>query len=389
MQASPAHPRDRYDPGVSAQGTITVAVGRFDDLIARGLRALIDDDEQLELVAEDVATVQLPTLLRGRRPNVAIVDAASLRSPAEVRTLSTRHSATHLLLLAERPIERRVRTAARVRGRRLPGEVDAVARRSERDPPRLARAAADAARRPRARTRVGAADGARGRRAERPAAAPLERADRRGAARQRRDGAHARAPHLPQARRLLAPRAARAEHARRRRPPAALDSSRGERAVSARRSSGRRRLLRLDRAGTASGAARPAGRGRRERPPRGRHDRQLRGAALRRRLGDARRPRAAAVPAGRVPAARLHDLPRRLSADDGDRPQPGRARRGRRPRRGLPRPLRAVLAARGDAPAGRRDLDAGGAHLLGRDRPQQARREGRLRRGEARRASSC
>ncbi len=103
MQASPDDARDRYDPGVSEQGTITVAVGRFDDLIARGLRALIDEDEQLELVAEDVATARLPTLLRGRRPNVAIVDAASLRSPAEVRTLSTRHSATHLLLLADRP----------------------------------------------------------------------------------------------------------------------------------------------------------------------------------------------------------------------------------------------------------------------------------------------
>jgi DNA-binding NarL/FixJ family response regulator len=83
--------------------TITVALGRFDDLLARGLRGLIEDDQQLELIAQDIATTQLPTVLRGRRPNVAIVDAARLRSPAEVRTLSTRHSATHLLLLADHP----------------------------------------------------------------------------------------------------------------------------------------------------------------------------------------------------------------------------------------------------------------------------------------------
>jgi DNA-binding NarL/FixJ family response regulator len=83
--------------------SITVAVGRFDDLIARGLRGLIDDDARLELIAEDVAPAQLPMVLRGRRPDVAILDAEELRSPAEVRALSTRHPATHLLLLAERP----------------------------------------------------------------------------------------------------------------------------------------------------------------------------------------------------------------------------------------------------------------------------------------------
>ena len=42
-----------------------------------------------------------------------------------------------------------------------------------------------------------------------------------------------------------------------------------------------------------------------------------------------------------------------------------------------------VLAARGDAPAGGRDQGGHGADLLGGDRPQQARGQGRLRRGEA------
>lgn len=82
---------------------ITVAVGRFDDLIARGLRGLIEDDQRLELVAEDVATAQLTMVLRARQPRVAILDTGQLRSLAEVRSITARHPRTHLLLLAQRP----------------------------------------------------------------------------------------------------------------------------------------------------------------------------------------------------------------------------------------------------------------------------------------------
>jgi len=83
--------------------TITVALGEFDDLLARGLRGLIEDEPGLELVASGVLAAQLTMVLRARRPSVAILDAGSLRSPAEIRTLTLRHPDTHLLLLAERP----------------------------------------------------------------------------------------------------------------------------------------------------------------------------------------------------------------------------------------------------------------------------------------------
>ena len=82
---------------------ITVALGAFDDLLARGLRGLIDDDPQLELVAADVSVAQLTVVLRARRPRVAILDSTRLRSPADVRNLTSNHPHTHLLLLAERP----------------------------------------------------------------------------------------------------------------------------------------------------------------------------------------------------------------------------------------------------------------------------------------------
>jgi DNA-binding NarL/FixJ family response regulator len=82
---------------------ITVAVGEFDDLVARGLRGLIEDDPRLELVAAGVAAAQLTMVLRARQPRVAILDAGALRSPADVRSLTSRNPHTHLLLLAERP----------------------------------------------------------------------------------------------------------------------------------------------------------------------------------------------------------------------------------------------------------------------------------------------
>jgi len=82
---------------------ITVAVGRFDDLLARGLRGLIEDDPSLAIVAADVPRAQLAAALRSQRPRVAILDAGSLRSPVEVRALSAAHPATSFLLLANRP----------------------------------------------------------------------------------------------------------------------------------------------------------------------------------------------------------------------------------------------------------------------------------------------
>jgi DNA-binding NarL/FixJ family response regulator len=81
---------------------VTVVIGRFDDLVTRGLRALVDEDPSLSLLADGVARDQLRGLLRARRPDVAIVDVATLTSPAEVREFGDAFPATRLVLLAER-----------------------------------------------------------------------------------------------------------------------------------------------------------------------------------------------------------------------------------------------------------------------------------------------
>jgi DNA-binding NarL/FixJ family response regulator len=86
-----------------SRSPITVALARFEDLISRGLRALIEDDESLELVAVDVPHEQMPEALAAHAPRVAILNFGSLRSAAEVRELHFGHPSTHLVVLGNRP----------------------------------------------------------------------------------------------------------------------------------------------------------------------------------------------------------------------------------------------------------------------------------------------
>jgi DNA-binding NarL/FixJ family response regulator len=86
-----------------SSGPITVAIGAFEDLLARGLRDLVTDDPSLELVATGIAPERLDETISFSRPRVALVDLATLPTPAAVRGLSQRHPDTRIVLLASRP----------------------------------------------------------------------------------------------------------------------------------------------------------------------------------------------------------------------------------------------------------------------------------------------
>jgi DNA-binding NarL/FixJ family response regulator len=88
---------------MSPSTPIRVVLARFDDLLASGLRRLIETDPSLEIVASDVEHTRLPVVLRAHRPGVAILDVGALANLAEVRELSDRHPATRLVLLASDP----------------------------------------------------------------------------------------------------------------------------------------------------------------------------------------------------------------------------------------------------------------------------------------------
>jgi DNA-binding NarL/FixJ family response regulator len=82
---------------------IRIVIGRFEDLTARGLRSLLAEDPTIELVAANVELDALDAALAKHKPEVAILNFGSLRTPVEVNRLYTAHPDTRLLVLANRP----------------------------------------------------------------------------------------------------------------------------------------------------------------------------------------------------------------------------------------------------------------------------------------------
>jgi DNA-binding NarL/FixJ family response regulator len=82
---------------------VRVAVARFEDIVAHGLRALITDDDNLELVADGIDHDELSRELSRTRPDVALLNFGSLSSTVELRELHRVHPDTRLVVLANRP----------------------------------------------------------------------------------------------------------------------------------------------------------------------------------------------------------------------------------------------------------------------------------------------
>jgi DNA-binding NarL/FixJ family response regulator len=82
---------------------ITIAIGEFEDLVARGLRALLEEDPNVEIVAEGADLDAMSAVLAEHSPGIAILNFGSLRSPIDVNHLHQAHPSTRLLILASRP----------------------------------------------------------------------------------------------------------------------------------------------------------------------------------------------------------------------------------------------------------------------------------------------
>jgi DNA-binding NarL/FixJ family response regulator len=81
----------------------TVVAGKFEDLIALGLRVLIEDDPSLDLVAGDVPLRDLGSVVAKHSPAVVLLDLGALSRPHDLRALHQRLSDARLLVLANRP----------------------------------------------------------------------------------------------------------------------------------------------------------------------------------------------------------------------------------------------------------------------------------------------
>lgn len=87
----------------SSRPSVRVAVAQFEDLVAHGLRALINEDDSLELVADGVPHGQLNSALASDQPDVAILNFGSLASASELRDLHHKFPEARLVVLANRP----------------------------------------------------------------------------------------------------------------------------------------------------------------------------------------------------------------------------------------------------------------------------------------------
>jgi DNA-binding NarL/FixJ family response regulator len=82
---------------------VSVAIARFEDIVERGLRSLIDEDVSLRLVASGFPHDELPATLAAYNPRVAILNFGSLQSASRLREVHRAFPDTRLVVLANRP----------------------------------------------------------------------------------------------------------------------------------------------------------------------------------------------------------------------------------------------------------------------------------------------
>jgi DNA-binding NarL/FixJ family response regulator len=81
----------------------SVVSAKFEDLVAVGLRVLISEDPNLELVAAGVPMEQVEEAIGKHSPDVVLLNFGTLRAPADVFQLHQAHPETRLVVLANRP----------------------------------------------------------------------------------------------------------------------------------------------------------------------------------------------------------------------------------------------------------------------------------------------
>ena len=86
----------------AGDGAVGVVIGRFEDLLERGIRGVVEDEPSLALRASDVPWERLPAVLAQTAAAVAIADAAAPRLPSDVQELVRALPACRLVLIAER-----------------------------------------------------------------------------------------------------------------------------------------------------------------------------------------------------------------------------------------------------------------------------------------------
>src|SRR5688572_32895511 len=99
----PHPPASSEDHPAVMKQPVTVAASTFEDLVAIGLRQIISEDSNIELVADDIALEDLESVLNSLQPSVVLLNYGSLPSPAFVYQLHQGAPDTRIVVLANRP----------------------------------------------------------------------------------------------------------------------------------------------------------------------------------------------------------------------------------------------------------------------------------------------
>jgi DNA-binding NarL/FixJ family response regulator len=82
---------------------VTVVAATFEDLVAIGLRQIIAEDENLELVAEGIPLDALEQAIKQHEPSVVLLNFGTLPNQAFVYQLHQQAPDTRIVVLANRP----------------------------------------------------------------------------------------------------------------------------------------------------------------------------------------------------------------------------------------------------------------------------------------------
>ena len=82
---------------------VTVVASKFEDLVAVGLKHLISEDPNLELVAADIPVNTIEPSIEKYQPSVVLLNFGTLKSPAQVFQLHQEFPDTRIVVLANRP----------------------------------------------------------------------------------------------------------------------------------------------------------------------------------------------------------------------------------------------------------------------------------------------
>jgi DNA-binding NarL/FixJ family response regulator len=82
---------------------VRIVAARFEDLVTVGLRQLIGEDPNLELVQHGVPIDQVEGAVEEHDPNVVLLNFGTLKSPAQVFQLHQSFPETRVVVLANRP----------------------------------------------------------------------------------------------------------------------------------------------------------------------------------------------------------------------------------------------------------------------------------------------